>query len=175
MEKGGFMPTPGRGDDAPVGRRLRADTKAALLRTTASLLGVLDVTLTPEPPESLEPTEGETTTLSAPVELAGRRLWLSVSEAGRTERFDDADRELLGALAAVGGMALANADLYAEAKQQKDNLAVITGSLGEGVCAIDTSGRVTYMSPAGARMLGWPDESARPSRTSWRAMPSKIP
>ena len=44
---------------------------------------------------------------------------------------------LLDALASVGAIALANADLYAEVERQKDNLSVITSSLGEGVCAID--------------------------------------
>ena len=37
-------------------------------------------------------------------------------------------------------------------------LSQVTGSLGEGVCAIDGTGRITYMNPAGARMLGWSDE-----------------
>ena len=97
----------------------------------------------------------EDSTLSAPVELADRRLWLSVSGRSRTEPFDDADRALLDALASVGAIALANADLYAEVERQKDNLSVITSSLGEGVCAINKRGEITFMNPAGASMLGW--------------------
>ena len=122
-----------------------------MLSSAGSLLRTSDVTLAPEPPDSQD------ATLSAPVELADRRLWLSVSGRSRTEPFDEADRALLDALASVGAVALANADLYAEVERQKDNLSVITSSLGEGVCAINKSGEITFMNPAGAGMLGWSD------------------
>jgi diguanylate cyclase (GGDEF)-like protein/PAS domain S-box-containing protein len=98
--------------------------------------------------------------------VADRRLWLSVSGRRRSEPFDEGDRALLDALASVGGIALANADLYAEVERQKDNLSVITHSLGEGVCAIARSGDLTFMNPAGAAMLGWDDVApdGRPRR-----------
>ena len=138
-----------------VNRSIGGDeTRAAVLSAAGSLLRSPHVTLTAEPPES------EDGTLAAPVELADRRLWLSVSGRSRTEPFDDADRALLDALASMGAIALANADLYAEVEQQKDNLSVITSSLGEGVCAIDNAGKITFMNPAGARMLGWPEGGA---------------
>jgi diguanylate cyclase (GGDEF)-like protein/PAS domain S-box-containing protein len=92
---------------------------------------------------------------------------LSVSGRSRTEPFDAADRALLDALASVGAIALANADQYAEVERQKDSLAVITSSLGEGVCAIDKDGAVTFMNPAGAGMLGWTDtRPGHPSATT---------
>ncbi len=79
---------------------------------------------------------------------------------------------LLDALASVGGIALSNADLYAEVERQKDNLSVITRSLGEGVCAISRSGDLTFMNPAGAAMLGWeelgPDGRPRPGTSTPR-------
>ena len=125
-------------------------TRAAVLNSAGWLLRSPEVSLDPERPEL------EDSTLSAPIELADRRLWLSVSGRSRTEPFDDADLALLDALASVGAIALANADLYAEVERQKDNLSVITSSLGEGVCAIDDEGRIIFMNPAGARMLGWP-------------------
>ena len=135
-----------------VNRSIGSDqTRAAVLSSAGSLLRSPDVWLDPERPGP------EHSTLSAPVELADRRLWLSVSGRSRTEPFDDADRALLDALASVGAIALANADLYAEVERQKDNLSVITSSLGEGVCAINKSGQITFMNPAGASMLGWPD------------------
>ena len=109
------------------------------------------------PTLSAEPPQSEDSTLAAPVQLADRRLWLSVSGRSRTEPFDDADRALLDALASVGAIALSNADLYAEVERQKDNLSVIASSLGEGVCAISRTGEITFMNPAGAGMLGWPD------------------
>ena len=133
-----------------VNRSIGSDeTRAAVLSSAGSLLRSPNVTLAPERPEP------EDSTLFAPVELADRRLWLSVSGRSRTEPFDDADRALLDALASVGAIALANADLYAEVERQKDNLSVITSSLGEGVCAINKSGEITFMNPAGASMLGW--------------------
>ena len=138
-----------------VNRSIGSDqTRAAVLSSAGLLLRSPEVSLDPERPES------EDSTLSAPVELADRRLWLSVSGRSRTEPFDDADLALLDALASVGAIALANADLYAEVERQKDNLSVITSSLGEGVCAIDNSGQIIFMNPAGASMLGWSDRHA---------------
>ncbi|HXZ62535.1 MAG TPA: PAS domain-containing protein, partial [Acidimicrobiales bacterium] len=149
-DQGGTEPTPVRSDAAPAGRRLRAETKDALLAVTAGLLGAPEVMLTAERPLGA---------LSSPLELPDRRLWLSVSTQGRTEPFGDADREMLGALAELGAWAVANAERYAEAKQRYDDLAVITDSIGEGVCIVDAMGRITFMNGAGARLLGWPEGS----------------
>ena len=93
--------------------------------------------------------------LAAPMKLADRTLWLGVAGRSPAEPFDDADRVLLEALASVGAIALANAELYAEVRQHREKLSVITRSLGEGVCAVSADGRVTFMNPAGASMLGW--------------------
>ena len=93
--------------------------------------------------------------LAAPVHLADRTLWLGVAGRSAAEPFDDADRALLEALASVGAIALANAELYAEVRQHREKLSVITRSLGEGVCAVSEEGRITFMNPAGASMLGW--------------------
>ncbi len=127
------------------------ETRDAVLTSAGSLLRSPEVTLGPARP----PVEEHR--LAAPVEVADRLLWLSVSGRRRSEPFDDGDRALLDALASVGGIALSNADLYAEVERQKDNLSVITRSLGEGVCAITRSGELTFMNPAGASMLGWDD------------------
>jgi PAS domain S-box-containing protein len=40
-------------------------------------------------------------------------------------------------------------------RHQLDFTRTITSSLGEGVCAIDREGRLTFMNPAAERMLGW--------------------
>jgi diguanylate cyclase (GGDEF)-like protein/PAS domain S-box-containing protein len=125
------------------------ETRAAVLRSAEALLRASEVTLAAEPPER------EDGALLAPLQLADRTLWLSASGRGRTEPFDEADKALLHALASVGSVALANADLYAEVERQKDKLSVITRSLGEGVCAISRTGEITFMNPAGANMLGW--------------------
>ncbi len=136
---------------SPLGVASAPRPRTRLLRATAGLLGAVEVSITAERPDDA---------LASPVELPGRRLWLWASPEGRTEPFDDMDREMLGTLAALGSTALTNAELYSEAKQQRDDLAVITASIGEGVCTVDRAGRITSMSPAGARLLGWADASA---------------
>ncbi len=134
----------------PESARIVGETRAAVLSTAGLLLRSPETSLSAQPPGS------EDGTLTAPLELADRRLWLSVSGRSRTEPFDDADRALLDALASVGAIALSNADLYAEVERQRDNLSVITENLGEGVCAIAKTGEIAFMNPAGAAMLGWP-------------------
>jgi diguanylate cyclase (GGDEF)-like protein len=52
--------------------------------------------------------------LAAPMTVADRQHWLVVSGRRRDEPFDDADRGLLKALAAVGSVALSNGKLYDE-------------------------------------------------------------
>ena len=123
------------------------ETRTAVLASAGSLLRSPDVTLTPE-----RPGRG---VLAAPMKLADRTLWLGVAGRSPAEPFDDADRALLEALASVGAVALANAELYAEVRQHQEKLSVITRSLGEGVCAVSEDGRITFMNPAGASMLGW--------------------
>jgi diguanylate cyclase (GGDEF)-like protein/PAS domain S-box-containing protein len=92
--------------------------------------------------------------LSAPLSVDGAKRWLVVSGRSRTEPFDAADASLLEALAAVGSGALTNAALYREGRHQRERLSAITGSLGEGVCALDPSGVVTFSNPAATAMLG---------------------
>ena len=123
------------------------ETRSAVLSAAGTLLRSPEVTLTTTRPEE----DG----LSAPMSFGERTVWLGVTGRSRTEPFDDADRALLDALASVGAVALANAHLYGEVQRQREHLATITSSLGEGVCAISESGEVTFMNPAGASMLGW--------------------
>jgi diguanylate cyclase (GGDEF)-like protein/PAS domain S-box-containing protein len=123
------------------------ETKDAVLAAVGALLRSPEVTLTAMQPEG----DG----MWAPVSLEDRTMWLGVSERSRTEPFDPEDRALLDALASVGSVALANAHLYSEVQRQREHLSTITNSLGEGVCAISEGGEVTFMNPAGARMLGW--------------------
>jgi diguanylate cyclase (GGDEF)-like protein/PAS domain S-box-containing protein len=123
------------------------ETRAAVLSSAGSLLRSPDVTLTPERPGRA--------VLAEPMKVADRTLWLGVAGRRRTEPFDEADSALLEALASVGAVALANAELYAEVRRQREKLSVITASLGEGVCAVSEDGRITFMNPTGASMLGW--------------------
>ena len=79
--------------------------------------------------------------LAAPMTVGGRRQWLVASGRRRDEPFDDADSNLLRALAAVGSGALSNAELYQQVHIERERLASITLNIGEGVCAIDEGGK----------------------------------
>ena len=100
-----------------------------------------------------EPRPGQ---LAAPMTVADRRQWLVPSGRRRDEPFDDADRGLLRALAAVGSGALTNAELYQQVHVERERLSSITLSIGEGVCAIDAAGRLTFVNPAAASMIELP-------------------
>jgi diguanylate cyclase (GGDEF)-like protein/PAS domain S-box-containing protein len=91
-------------------------------------------------------------TLSVRLECGDR--WLELSGRNRSEPFDDADRGLLEALAAVGSGALMNASLFDEVRYERNRLEAITASLGEGVCAVDAEGRVIFVNPAANEMFG---------------------
>ncbi|HUY65122.1 MAG TPA: EAL domain-containing protein [Acidimicrobiales bacterium] len=123
------------------------ETTDAILHSAKELLRCNDAKLTDR-----ADTDGS---LGAPLSLTDDPLLLSVSGRSRAEPFDNADQALLDALAAVGATALTNAALYQEGRQQRERLSAITSSLGEGVCAVDRSGQITFMNPAAADMLGW--------------------
>src|ERR1022692_147821 len=94
--------------------------------------------------------------LAAPVTVAGQQRWLVASGRRRDEPFDDADRGLLRALAAVGSGALSNAELYQQVHVERERLSSITLNIGEGVCAIDAAGRLTFVNRAAASMIELP-------------------
>ena len=100
-----------------------------------------------------EPGTGQ---LAAPMTTADRRQWLVASGRRRDEPFDDADRSLLRALAAVGSGALSNAELYQQVHVERERLSSITLNIGEGVCAIDAFGRLTFVNRAAAGLIELP-------------------
>ncbi len=122
------------------------EVSEALLGAARSLLRCSEAELRETPAE---------TGLSAKLDGADAERWLTVTGRSRTEPFDKADHALLEALAAVGAGALRNAALYQEGRFQRERLAAITASLGEGVCAVNRTGQVTFMNPAASSMLGW--------------------
>jgi diguanylate cyclase (GGDEF)-like protein/PAS domain S-box-containing protein len=95
--------------------------------------------------------------LAVSMTVAGQEQWLVASGRRRDEPFDDADSGLLRALAAVGSGALTNAELYQQVHVERERLASITESLGEGVCAIDPDGTLSFVNPAAAAMIELPD------------------
>jgi diguanylate cyclase (GGDEF)-like protein/PAS domain S-box-containing protein len=94
--------------------------------------------------------------LAAPMTVAGRRQWLVASGRRRDEPFDEADQGLLQALAAVGSGALSNAELYQQVHVERERLSSITLNIGEGVCAIDAGGELTFVNRAAADLIELP-------------------
>ncbi len=119
-----------------------------ILGSVRRLLRSPDATLT-----SHDPGAGH---MAAPMTVADRRQWLVVSGRRRDEPFDDADRGLLRALAAVGSGALTNAGLYQQVRVERERLSSITLNIGEGVCAIDAAGKLTFVNQAAADMIELP-------------------
>jgi diguanylate cyclase (GGDEF)-like protein/PAS domain S-box-containing protein len=126
----------------------KEEVTEGLLDAARTLLRCSDATVSDEPTGA----DGLVAELSS---VPGSTSWLEVTGRSRTEPFDDSDRALLDALAAVGGGALRNATLYQEGRFQRERLAAITSSLGEGVCAVNRTGQLTFMNPAASAMLGW--------------------
>jgi diguanylate cyclase (GGDEF)-like protein/PAS domain S-box-containing protein len=95
--------------------------------------------------------------LAAPMAVANQqRQWLVASGRRRDEPFDNADRSLLRALAAVGSGALSNAELYQQVQVERERLSSITLNIGEGVCAISADGRLTFVNRAAADIVELP-------------------
>jgi diguanylate cyclase (GGDEF)-like protein/PAS domain S-box-containing protein len=140
-----------------------------ILGAVRTLLRSPQAALTADPPA---PGQLATTMI-----VAGERQWLVASGRRREERFDDADEGLLRALAAVGSGALSNAELYQQVRLEREKLASITLNIGEGVCAIDAAGRLTFVNPAAAEMLELPEQdvaAGQQDRDAPRAAPGYL-
>jgi diguanylate cyclase (GGDEF)-like protein/PAS domain S-box-containing protein len=119
-----------------------------ILGSARRLLRSPEATLTPDGPGPGQ--------LAAPMAVAGTRHWLVASGRRRDEPFDDTDRGLLRALAAVGSAALSNAELYQQVHAERERLSSITLNIGEGVCAIAADGKLTFINRAAADMIELP-------------------
>ena len=119
-----------------------------MLGAVRRLLRSPEATLT-----SVDPGPGR---LAAQMTVADRQQWLVASGRRRDEPFDDADRGLLRALAAVGNGALSNAELYQQVRVERERLSSITLNIGEGVCAIDADGKLIFVNRAAADMIELP-------------------
>jgi diguanylate cyclase (GGDEF)-like protein/PAS domain S-box-containing protein len=128
------------------------EVTSALAQAASSLLRSPEVTVSVD-----EPTDGA---MATRMTVSDSDRWLVLSGRNRLEPFDAADRALLDALGAVGSGALENSALYEERRRQQENLVAITSSLGEGVCALDASGKLTFMNPAAEELLGWSEQDA---------------
>ena len=133
-------------------RRLRPESVIdTIVGSARKLLRCPDAAIT-----SLPPGPGE---MAATIDIGGSRHWLVASGRNRNEPFDNADRILIDALAAIGRSALANAELYRQVRFERERLASISLSIGDGVCAVDNEGRLTFVNPAAAEMIHLPSLS----------------
>ncbi|MDX6391749.1 MAG: hypothetical protein QOJ73_2812 [Streptosporangiaceae bacterium] len=119
-----------------------------ILGSVRGLLRSPEATLTSDDPDTGQ--------LAAPMTVADQQQWLVASGRRRGEPFDDADRSLLRALAAVGSGALSNAELYQQVHVARERLSSITLNIGEGVCAIDADGKLTFVNRAAAGLVKLP-------------------
>jgi len=119
-----------------------------ILCSVRRLLRSPEAALTADPPDPGQ--------LAAPMTVSGQQRWLVASGRRRDEPFDDADRGLLNALAAVGSGALSNAELYQQVHLEREKLSSITLNIGEGVCAVAADGKLTFVNPAAADMIELP-------------------
>jgi diguanylate cyclase (GGDEF)-like protein/PAS domain S-box-containing protein len=119
-----------------------------ILESARRLLRSPEASLTSQPPALGQ--------LAAPMVVADQQLWLSAAGRRRDEPFDDADRALLNALAAMGSGALTNAELYQQVRLERERLSAITFNIGEGVCAVDVDGKLSFVNRAAADMIELP-------------------
>jgi diguanylate cyclase (GGDEF)-like protein/PAS domain S-box-containing protein len=119
-----------------------------ILGSVRRLLRSPDAALTSDPPGPGQ--------LAASMTVAGEQRWLVASGRRRDEPFDDADQDLLRALVAVGAGALSNAELFQQVRLERERLSSITLNIGEGVCAVDAGGRLTFVNRAAADMIELP-------------------
>jgi diguanylate cyclase (GGDEF)-like protein/PAS domain S-box-containing protein len=82
--------------------------------------------------------------------------WLVAGDRPRGRPFDRTDGIVAEAVAAIAGAALTNADLYQQIRLERGRLAAVTLNLGEGVCAVDTDGNLTFANPAAAALIRLP-------------------
>jgi len=119
-----------------------------ILVSVRRLLRSPEATLTSDTPDPGQ--------VAAPMIVAGQQQWLVASGRRRDEPFDDSDRGLLRALAAVGNGALSNAKLYQQVHIERERLSSITLNIGEGVCAINADGKLIFVNRAAADMIELP-------------------
>ena len=123
----------------------------SVLEAARQQLRCPDAALTDE-----EPAPGA---MAAVIDFGGRRQWLTVSGRPRGEPFDQADRMLLDAIAAIAKGALTNAELYRQVRYERGRLASVTLNIGEGVVAVDDEGILTFVNPAAADLVRLPSRN----------------
>ncbi|HEX5688384.1 MAG TPA: PAS domain-containing protein, partial [Roseiflexaceae bacterium] len=97
------------------------------------------------------------------VPLVGRERTLgaiTLALADSEQRYDADDLALAVDLARRAALALDNARLYREVREQREWLYGALSSIGDAVIATDMAGVVTFINPVAARLTGWSEAEA---------------
>lgn len=133
-------------------RRLSHDAVLeSVLQAARQQLRCTDAEITSRPPAA--------GAMASAMDIGGQSQWLTVSGRAREEPFDQADQMLLDAIAAIAKGALTNAELYRQVRYERGRLASVTLNIGEGVCAVDADGNLTFVNPAAADLIRLPSRS----------------
>jgi PAS domain S-box-containing protein len=82
---------------------------------------------------------------------------LEIMDTG-IDRFQTTDLRLIESLAATAAIAIANAQLYGEAKELSTFNANIVQSMNEGIILEDETGHITFVNPKTVELLGYAPE-----------------
>ncbi len=74
--------------------------------------------------------------------------------------FNDRHERIVEGLAAQVAVAIDNARLYDEARNQQEHLRITLTSIGDAVIATDADGRINFMNPIAQSLTGWNDQDA---------------
>ena len=106
---------------------------------------------------------GARSIMNVPLIARGRTLGAITFLSGSEARYGQQDLEVAEALAYRAALAVDNARLFLDAKKAEERLrhqldftTAITGSLAEGVCALDREGRIVFANPAAELILHHP-------------------
>jgi signal transduction histidine kinase len=98
--------------------------------------------------------EGFSSLLCLPLRARGVVLGLLNLQSRAPRRFSAADEEFLTAIGNQIGIAVANAQLIDDAEQRRATLDSVMTSLIDGLILLDRRGRIAYVNPCAAEMLG---------------------
>ncbi len=96
--------------------------------------------------------------ISAPLRVAQGVIGVIQVLDTQVGRFTAADLALIEPLAATAAVAIENARLYEEANQLRVFNENIIRSIGEGIAIVEVDGRLGFMNPRGAAIIGYTPE-----------------
>jgi len=98
---------------------------------------------------------GVASAMGVPLLVNDRPLGVMVVHNYRPRTFEGREVHLLELFAALVAPALEAARLYSETERRRAEAEVLSVSLAEGLCAVDSRGTLTFANPAAAKLLGW--------------------